>query len=131
MLKKSSLSHFQGKKNLLAFSAGVDSSALFFILLHNNVKFDIAIVDYDERPQSKEEVAYAKELAKVHNLKRHLLLAKKIEKNFESKAREIRYDFFQDLIEKEGYDNLITAHHLGDRFEGCLCSFAKALDARN
>jgi len=43
-------------KNLLAFSAGVDSSALFFILKQNNIDFDIAIVDYNLRAQSKDEV---------------------------------------------------------------------------
>ena len=50
-------------KNLLAFSAGVDSTALFFLLLEQNIPFDIAIVNYNVRVQSKEELAYAKELA--------------------------------------------------------------------
>ena len=63
MLKNSSLEKLRGKKNLLAFSAGVDSSALFFILLQNKIKFDIAIVNYNIREQSKEETQYAKELA--------------------------------------------------------------------
>ena len=51
-------------KNLLAFSAGVDSSALFFLLLKQNIPFDIAIVNYNVRVQSKDEVNYAKELIK-------------------------------------------------------------------
>ena len=51
------------KKNLLAFSAGIDSSALFFLLIENNIPFDIAIVNYNMRNQSKDEVIYAKQLA--------------------------------------------------------------------
>ena len=125
MLKQTSLKQLQGKKNLLAFSAGVDSSALFFILLQNNISFDIAIVDYALREQSKEEVAYAKELAHEHSLTCHLLNPDKITKNFESKAREIRYNFFEELIQKHTYDNLMTAHHLGDRFEWMLMQFCK------
>ena len=39
------------KKNLLAFSAGIDSTALFFLLLDNNIHFDIAIVNYNQRAQ--------------------------------------------------------------------------------
>ena len=50
-------------KNLLAFSGGIDSTALFFMLLEQNIDFDMAIVDYGIRAQSKDEVAYAKELA--------------------------------------------------------------------
>jgi len=125
MLKPSSLKELHRKSNLLAFSAGVDSSALFFILLDNNVAFDIAIVDYGVREQSKKEVAYAKELASKYNLKCHTLTAPPIDKNFESNARKIRYDFFQTLIQTHNYENLITAHHLGDRFEWMLMQFCK------
>ncbi len=125
MLKNSALEQLQAKKNLLAFSAGVDSSALFFILLQNNITFDIAIVNYNTREQSQEEVEYAKKLAQTHNLKCHSLNATKIEKNFESEAREIRYSFFEKLINEYNYENLITAHHLGDRFEWMLMQFCK------
>ena len=125
MLKKSALLQLKGKKNLLAFSAGVDSSALFFILLQNNIAFDIVIVDYGVRAQSKEEVAYTRELASKYNLTCHLLNAETIQTNFESRAREIRYNFFEELIQKHSYDNLLTAHHLGDRFEWMLMQFCK------
>ena len=125
MLKNSSLEKLRAKKNLLAFSAGVDSTALFFILLKNNINFDIAIVNYNTRKQSQEELEYAKELASIHNLKCHNLNADNIDKNFEARAREIRYGFFEELILKHHYENLITAHHLGDRFEWMLMQFCK------
>jgi tRNA(Ile)-lysidine synthase len=113
------------RKNLLAFSAGGDSTALFFLLLQEKIPFDIAIVDYNIRQQSKEEVAYALELAKTHNLACYTHKAPPIEKNFESQARDIRYRFFEDIIAKYNYDNLLTAHHLGDRFEWALMQFCK------
>ncbi len=125
MLKDSSLKLLKNQKNLLAFSAGVDSSALFFLLLQDDIKFDIAIVDYGLREQSKEEVKYAKELAIKYNSTCHTFNAKKLDKNFEAKARDIRYDFFEQLIKEYNYDNLITAHHLGDRFEWMLMQFCK------
>jgi tRNA(Ile)-lysidine synthase len=111
--------------NLLAFSAGVDSTALLFLLLENNIKFDIAILNYGLREQSKDEITYAQELAKRYNFKCHLLNAKKITTNFESNARTIRYDFFEQLIKEHKYKNLLTAHHLGDRFEWMLMQFCK------
>lgn len=115
----------QGSKNLLAFSGGVDSTALLFLLLQNAIAFDIAIVDYGMREESKEEVAYAQALAKKHHFKCHHLQAPKIEKNFEANARELRYDFFESLITKHNYENLLTAHHLGDRVEWMLMQFCK------
>lgn len=111
------LTHLKNKKNLLAFSAGVDSSALFFLLLEHDIKFDIAIVDYGIREQSKEEVAHAKVLAKKHKLFCHNIKAPKFDTHFEKQARDFRYEFFESLIAIEGYDNLLTAHQLGDQLE--------------
>ena len=68
----------KNNKNLLGFSGGVDSSAMFFFLLNNNIDFDIAIVNYNLREQSKEEVKYAFELAKKYNKKIYLKEISKI-----------------------------------------------------
>lgn len=125
MLESTSLDKLKGKKNLLAFSGGGDSTSLFFLLLKHHIKFDIAIVNYNQRAQSIKEVQYAQELAQIHNLKCFVHSAQKIEKNFEAKAREIRYDFFEELISKYDYENLLTAHHLADRFEWMLMQFCK------
>ena len=118
-------SYLLPKKNLLAFSAGIDSSALFFLLLENNIKFDIAIVDYGLRAQSKAEVAHAKALAKAYKLYCHTITAPKFETNFEKEARDFRYEFFESLITIEGYDTLITAHQLNDQLEWFLMRLSK------
>ncbi|MFY4786113.1 tRNA lysidine(34) synthetase TilS [Aliarcobacter butzleri] len=113
-------------KNLLAFSAGVDSSALFFLLLKQNIPFDIAIVNYNVRVQSKNEVNYAKELALKYN-KQIYIKDIKLEStsNFEKTARDIRYKFFEEVIDENSYEILITAHQLNDKLEWFLMQFTK------
>ncbi|MDK2070797.1 tRNA lysidine(34) synthetase TilS [Aliarcobacter butzleri] len=113
-------------KNLLAFSAGVDSSALFFLLLKQNIPFDIAIVNYNVRVQSKDEVNYAKELALKYN-KQIFIKEVKLEttSNFEKNARDIRYKFFEEIIDENSYETLITAHQLNDKLEWFLMQFTK------
>ncbi|MCT7615169.1 tRNA lysidine(34) synthetase TilS [Aliarcobacter butzleri] len=113
-------------KNLLAFSAGVDSSALFFLLLKQNISFDIAIVNYNVRVQSKDEVNYAKELALKYN-KQIYIKDIKLEStsNFEKTARDIRYKFFEEIIDENSYETLITAHQLNDKLEWFLMQFTK------
>lgn len=113
------------KKNLLAFSAGVDSSALFFLLLEQNIPFDIAIVDYNVRNQSKDEVTYAKQLAKKYNKKVFIKEVELENSNFEKKARDIRYSFFEDLIKQFDYGTLITAHQLNDKLEWFMMQMSK------
>lgn len=119
------LSHLKGKKNLLAFSAGVDSSALFFLLLENHIKFDIAIVNYGTREESNKEEAHAKALAKEHKLFCHSIKAPVFHSHFEKQARDFRYEFFESLITIEGYDTLITAHQLNDQLEWLLMRLSK------
>lgn len=113
-------------KNLLAFSAGVDSSALFFLLLKQNIPFDIAIVNYNVRVQSKDEVLYAKELALKYN-KQIYIKDIKLEStsNFEKTARDIRYKFFEEIITQNSYEILITAHQLNDKLEWFLMQLTK------
>ena len=113
------------KKNLLAFSAGIDSSSLFFLLIENNIPFDIAIVDYGLRQQSKVEVEHAKALAKEHQLICHTVQAPKFDSHFEAQARKFRYTFFESLIQSEGYNNLLTAHQLNDQLEWMLMRFTR------
>jgi len=115
----------QSKKNLLAFSAGVDSSALFFLLIQHNIPFDIAIVDYAVRGQSKKEIEHAQMLAKQYDLQYFTATAPKFESHFEANARNFRYDFFETLIKEYGYANLLTAHQLNDQLEWFLMRLTK------
>jgi len=115
----------KGKKNLLAFSAGVDSSALFFLLLEHGIKFDIALVNYGTRETSDNEEIHAKALAKKHKLYCHSIKAPPFHSHFEKQARDFRYGFFESLITIEGYDILITAHQLNDQLEWLLMRLTK------
>jgi tRNA(Ile)-lysidine synthase len=125
MLNKKALPLLLEGKNLLAFSGGVDSSALFFLLKQKNIPFDLAIVNYQTREQSLQEVAYAHALAKEFGKACFVLDAKLDDQNFEASARNVRYEFFEKLIKEHRYTNLITAHQLDDRLEWLLMQLSK------
>jgi tRNA(Ile)-lysidine synthase len=113
------------KSNLLAFSAGIASAGRVFLLIENSIPFDIAIVDYGLREQSKEEVAHARALAERYNLTCYTAEAPLFETHFEQQAREFRYGFFEGLIREHGYDTLLTAHQLNDQLEWLLMRLTK------
>lgn len=112
-------------RNLLAFSGGVDSSALYFLLQDCGIPFDIAIVDYGTRKQSCLEVSYAQNLCFLHHRQCFIKYAPPILGNFESNARKLRYEFFESLIARFGYTHLILAHQLNDVLEWFLMQFCK------
>jgi len=118
-------SKLRDAKNLLAFSAGVDSSALFFLLKAYNIKFDIALINYGLRESAFKEQQHAIELSKIHNLKCYTIQAPSFTNNFEKNARDFRYDFFDKIVAEHHYDNLLTAHQLNDQLEWFLMRLTK------
>lgn len=118
----------KNEKNLLAFSHGSDSTALFYILENAGISFDIAFVNYKTRRQSDKEESCAKELAAKFNKNIFVKVVKldlQSSSNFEKNARDIRWNFFEELVLKFGYKNVITAHQLNDKFEWFLMQLSK------
>ncbi len=125
MIKAEILSLLKKGKNLLAFSYGSDSAALFYILLEFGVEFDLAFINYKTRQNSDLEEKEALNLAFKFNKKIFTQNAPFFENNFEKKARDFRYAFFEKICLENGYENLILAHHLNDLFEWFLMQFSK------
>lgn len=124
-LNLKTLETLKSGRNLLAFSHGVDSTALFYLLDEASVKFDLAIVDYNVRAQSKDEIASARELAAKFNKQIYVKSVQLGESNFEHEARAARYDFFAEICREQGYENLILAHQFDDKFEWFLMQLGR------
>ncbi|TKX28383.1 tRNA lysidine(34) synthetase TilS [Campylobacter estrildidarum] len=112
-------------KNLLAFSYGSDSSALFYFLMQNNISFDLALINYKTRKNSDKEENEAKKLALKFQKKIFIKTAPKFKGNFEKEARDFRYDFFNQICLENSYNHLILAHHLNDQFEWFLMQLSR------
>ncbi len=127
MLDPEALAALRGGRNLLAFSAGVDSTALYHLLKERGIPFDLATVNYQTRDQSDEEAAYAQTLADEDGKILHLLthpLDPEISR-FEAEARHVRYRWFEKVMRKKGYTCLITAHQLDDMLEWHLMQLCR------
>lgn len=125
MLDLLHLDHLKEGKVLLAFSGGVDSTALFHLLLHNDIAFDIAHVNYHTRPSSDREAQSAEALAQTHRLQCYVHSCFLEGGNFEHRAREERYRFLHYLMEKHAYTYLVTAHQLNDRLEWLMMQLCR------
>lgn len=112
-------------KVLLAYSGGVDSTALFHLLLEHSIDFDIAHVNYQTRATSDEEAESAEKQAVRHGKVCHTLSCRIEGGNFEHRAREERYRFFDYLMGKHGYRYLLTAHQLNDRLEWLMMQLCR------
>lgn len=125
LLHDATLACLRHTKNLLAFSGGGDSTALFFLLVAHQIPFDIAHVNYQTRQQSSDEEAYAAQLARTYHKQLFTFTCKLESRNFEHHAREERYAFFEQTIQEHGYEILLTAHHLNDKLEWFLMQLTR------
>lgn len=124
-IKDEILSLLKKGRNLLAFSYGSDSSALFHFLVQNKIDFDLVMINYKTRKNSDLEEQKAKELALEFHKKIFIKSAPVIKGNFEKEARDFRYDFFEEICLEQNYSNLILAHHLNDQLEWFLMQLSR------
>lgn len=124
-IKDEILSFLKKGRNLLAFSYGSDSSALFHFLVQKKIDFDLVMINYKTRKNSDLEEQKAKELALEFHKKIFIKSAPVIKGNFEKEARDFRYDFFEKICLEQNYDNLVLAHHLNDQLEWFLMQLSR------
>lgn len=110
------------KKFLLAVSGGADSMVLAFLFKKHGFAFEIAHVNYHFRGEdSNLDQKLVEDFCQENQIKFHLKDISDEEKSdmksLQNCAREIRYQFFFDLLEKENLDYIVTAHHLNDELE--------------
>ena len=121
---------------VVAVSAGPDSMALFDTLIslkqEKPINIICAHVNHNTgRIGQEEEQAYVEEYCKNNNITFELLkINNYCNDNFESEARNKRYDFFEELIKKYKAKYLLTAHHGDDLMETVLMRIVRGSTLR-
>ena len=111
------------KKNyLVAVSGGPDSLALVALTktysIYKKSNFYYAIVDHGIRKNSNLEAKKVKSILKKQRIHLEILTnKKKISKNIQSEARNIRYKILSNYCKKHKIKTLLTAHNLEDQVE--------------
>ncbi len=108
------------KKVMLACSTGVDSMVLLHLLesVVDCSNIIIAHVNHKKRIESEEEEKF---IISYTNNKGIKCVVKHLEKyngnNFQSWARDERYNFFKEVAKENNIDVLLLAHHANDNLE--------------
>ena len=106
-------------------STGPDSMALVDLLLKLRNKYNLSIiiahVNHNVRKESYEEAVFIKNYCEDHNLAFETMVIENYgDDNFHNEARNIRYNFFESVVNKYGAKYLMTAHHGDDLIETIL-----------
>lgn len=120
---------------LLAISGGIDSVVLCHLLVSCGYKVALAHCNFKLRgTDSDKDELFCEELARNLGLvfyAKHLPLTTRGKKmSVQEEARVLRYDWFEKLRKKEGYDYLLTAHHADDQAETLLLNLIRGTGLR-
>ena len=107
---------------IIGCSSGPDSMSLVDMLLKVREKYNlqlvVAHVNHNVRKESYEEAEYLKQYCIDNNLVFESMVIEEYgDDNFHNEARNIRYNFFENLIHKYEGNYLMTAHHGDDLIE--------------
>lgn len=129
---KKEIPFLENRKLLLAVSGGLDSMVL--IHLFQELQFDIAIahcnfqlrgVESFEDQKFIQEYADASSIPIYVNQFETTAFADDYKLSIQVAARELRYNWFYELLETENFDFLLTAHHADDNLETFLINLSR------
>lgn len=120
----------QNDRIVIGCSSGPDSMALVDMLLKIRDKYNlflvIAHVNHNVRKESYEEAEFLKDYCFMNKLLFESMVIEEYgDDNFHNEARNIRYKFFENLIEKYNAKYLMTAHHGDDLIETILMRLSR------
>ena len=126
------------KKTLaVSDSGGIDSQTALHIIykLKKELGFNLIIIhiNYNLRgEESKKDELFARNIANKYNLNIYIKEIKEgsyNKKNIQNEAREDRYNFFEELYNKNIFDYLIIAHNKDDFVETIIYRMIKGAGA--
>lgn len=117
---------------LLAVSGGLDSMAMLTLFRDANLKIEIAHVNFGLREyESDEDQKFLESFCRDQQLKLHITCydtnnyANEHNLSTQMAARELRYDWFENLAKENRLDYICTAHHLNDSLETTFFNLIK------
>ena len=125
-------SFLNNKKLLIAVSGGLDSMVLLH--LFQNLDFEIAVAHCNFQLRGLEsfedqkfviDYAVANEIPSFITQFDTQSFAKDYKLSIQVAARNLRYNWFYELLENQNYDFVLTAHHADDNLETFLINLSR------
>ena len=120
------------KKVLLAVSGGLDSMVLVYLFQQLHYEIGVAHCNFQLRGlESFEDQNFIQNYAKANSIPIFITqfdtqaFAQDYKLSIQVAARELRYNWFYELLETQNFDYVLTAHHADDNLETFLINLSR------
>ena len=138
-------------KLIISLSGGVDSMVLSSILnsdylikelkkynINLNSILLIAIhINYNNREETQDEQKFIEDWCKINNIKLYTKIINEVKRgeinraDYEKITRDIRYNFYKEILHLENLDSIIFGHHKDDIIENIFANMCRGRSLLN
>ena len=119
------------RKFIVSLSGGVDSMVIATILRSLNYDVVGCHINYNNRPETKEEQKFLEEWCKYNDIKLYvktidnLIRGQGKRTQYEIYTRNVRFDFYKEVMAEENCDSILLGHHKDDIVENVVANVCR------
>lgn len=116
-------------KMLLAISGGIDSIVLLHLFFNQKLNFEVAHCNFQLRGHDSDlDQKLVEDYCQNHQIVCHTKkfdIKNSPQKSTQMQARELRYQWFNELLKRRDLTQIVTAHHANDQIETFFINFSR------
>jgi tRNA(Ile)-lysidine synthetase-like protein len=119
------------KKYIVSLSGGVDSMVIITILKYLKCDVIACHINYNNRKETNFEEEFLKKWCEYNNIKIYVKNIQNITRGtvkrstYELETRNIRFDFYKDVLKNENSDCILLGHHKDDIIENIIANVCR------
>ena len=116
----------------ISLSGGVDSMVLASIVKHLGYNIVALHINYNNRRETKSEQIFLEKWCHYNDMTLYIKEITDIKRNnskrshYEAVTKEIRFNFYKEILEKEGLGYILLAHHRDDIVENIFANVCRS-----
>ena len=121
----------KNNKFVVSLSGGVDSMVLITIIHYLGYDVVGTHINYNNRDETLEEQRFLENWCQYNNIKlytkviTHITRANSKRSNYEFETKNIRFQFYKEVLDRENADTILLGHHKDDIIENIFANVCR------
>tara|TARA_Y100000389_G_C17454692_1_gene517302 strand:- start:848 stop:1891 length:1044 start_codon:yes stop_codon:yes gene_type:complete len=128
---KNILNNQKNKNFIVSLSGGIDSIVLICIIKYLNYNVIGCHINYNNREETQKEQEFLENWCSYNNIKLYIKVIENIKRenskrsDYELITKNMRFDFYKEIMEKENSNTILLGHHKDDIVENIFANVCR------